>query len=195
MKTDKKPLKESSEKASENAIRKPAAKKAARKTAAKKLSHTAKPKANEEQEFPGYPKYPASEDIMNNGDRLAGNLDDEVLTGQRVDMSRTKDQADTMDDKEMPEGPEDDLKPAKKSQYDVTNEDLEALGPEELSMDMGDDEQLKHRDRPVDFTGKDLDVPGSELDDEAEETGAEDEENNTYSIGGDNHDDLEEPRA
>ena len=62
-------------------------------------------------------------------------------------------------------------------------------------MDMGDDEQLKHRDRPVDFTGKDLDIPGSELDDEAEETGAEDEENNSYSIGGDNHDDLEEPRA
>lgn len=68
-------------------------------------------------------------------------------------------------------------------------------GSEELSMDMGDDEQLKHRDRPVDFTGKDLDIPGSELDDKAEETGAEDEENNSYSIGGDNHDDLEEPRA
>lgn len=181
MKTDKKPLKKSSEKASENAIRKPAAKKDARKTAAKKLSQTAKPKANEEQKFPGYPKYPASEDIMNNGDQLEGNLDDEVLTGQRVDMSRTKDQADTMDDKEMPEGAEDELKPAKKSQYDVTHEDLEALGSEELSMDMGDDEQLKHRDRPVDFTGKDLDVPGSELDDEAEETGAEDEENNSYS--------------
>lgn len=193
MKTDKKPLKKSSGKASENAIRKPAAKKAARKAAAKKLSHTAKPKANEEQEFPGYPKYPANEDIMNTDKRLEGNLDDEVLTGQSVDMSRVKDE--TMNDKEMPEGPEDDLKPAKKTLYDVTNEVLEALGPEELSMDMGDDEQLKHRDRPVDFTGKDLDIPGSELDDEAEETGTEDEENNSYSIGGDNHEDLEEPRA
>lgn len=30
-------------------------------------------------------------------------------------------------------------------------------------------------------TIEDLDVPGSELDDESEETGAEDEENNTYS--------------
>lgn len=37
-----------------------------------------------------------------------------------------------------------------------------------------------------------LDVPGSELDDEAEETGDEDEENNYYSLGGDDHDDLEE---
>ena len=37
-----------------------------------------------------------------------------------------------------------------------------------------------------------LDVPGSELDDEQEEVGSEDEENNYYSIGGDDHEDLEE---
>lgn len=195
MKTQKKAPKKSSDKAAKKAIRKPAAKKAARKTAAKKLSRTAKPKADEEQGFPGYPKYPASEDIMNTDKRLEGNLDDEVLTGQSVDMSRAKDETETFDDKEMPEGAEDDLKPEKKSAFDVTNEDLEALGPEDLSMDMGDDEQLKHRNRPVDFTGKDLDIPGSELDDESEEVGAEDEENNSYSIGGDNHEDLEEPRT
>ena len=34
----------------------------------------------------------------------------------------------------------------------------------------------------------DLDVPGSELDDDNEEIGEEDEENNYYSLGGDNHD-------
>jgi hypothetical protein len=33
---------------------------------------------------------------------------------------------------------------------------------------------------------------GSELDDAQEEIGSEDEENNHYSIGGDNHNDLEE---
>ncbi|UEG50723.1 hypothetical protein LK994_04450 [Ferruginibacter lapsinanis] len=38
----------------------------------------------------------------------------------------------------------------------------------------------------------DLDVPGSEQDDEQEAIGSEDEENNYYSIGGDNHNDLEE---
>lgn len=38
----------------------------------------------------------------------------------------------------------------------------------------------------------DLDVPGSELDDDDELIGSEDEENNYYSIGGDNHNDLEE---
>lgn len=75
---------------------------------------------------------------------------------------------------------------------DVTKEDLEALGPEDLSMDMGDDEDLKHRVHPVDFSGKDLDVPGAELDDAQEAKGSEDEENNSYSIGGDAHDKLEE---
>lgn len=37
-----------------------------------------------------------------------------------------------------------------------------------------------------------LDVPGSEEDDKSEEIGAEDEENNYYSLGGDNHENLEE---
>jgi hypothetical protein len=36
-------------------------------------------------------------------------------------------------------------------------------------------------------SGDDLDVPGSELDDEQENIGAEDEENNYYSLGGDVH--------
>jgi hypothetical protein len=40
--------------------------------------------------------------------------------------------------------------------------------------------------------GSDLDVPGSELDDEDEKIGEEDEENNYYSLGGDDHDDLDE---
>jgi hypothetical protein len=39
------------------------------------------------------------------------------------------------------------------------------------------------------LTGEDLDVPGSELDDASEKIGEEDEENNYYSLGGDNHDD------
>ncbi len=43
--------------------------------------------------------------------------------------------------------------------------------------------------------GDDLDVPGSELDDRDEMIGEEDEENNYYSLGGDNHDDLEEDKA
>ncbi len=37
-----------------------------------------------------------------------------------------------------------------------------------------------------------LDVPGAELDDKEEKIGSEDEENNYYSLGGDEHNDLEE---
>ena len=40
--------------------------------------------------------------------------------------------------------------------------------------------------------GDDLDVPGAELDDQDEAIGEEDEENNYYSLGGDDHQDLEE---
>lgn len=77
---------------------------------------------------------------------------------------------------------EDNLTP----EGNLTQEDFEALGPNDLSMDMGDDEDLKHRVYPVDFTGQDLDIPGTELDDASEDLGSEDEENNHYSIGGDN---------
>jgi hypothetical protein len=91
---------------------------------------------------------------------------------------------------ENPEQEKIDLVPGNNA--DVTPDDLEALGPRDLSMDMGDDEDLKHRVHPVDFSGKDLDIPGAELDDEQERTGSEDEENNSYSIGGDAHDKLEE---
>lgn len=193
MKTKKKPLKKSSQKAASKSIREPAAKKTARKTLAKKLSRTSKSKVDEQKEFPGYPLYPASEDIMNQGKRMEGNLNDEVLTGTSVNMKLSKG-AETID-AEVAEGIEEELKPSAQHDSDVNFEDLEALGPEDLSMDMGDDEQLKHRNRPVDFSGKDLDVPGSELDDDKEEVGSEDEENNSYSLGGDNHEDLEEPRA
>ena len=43
--------------------------------------------------------------------------------------------------------------------------------------------------------GDELDIPGAELDDANENVGEEDEENNYYSLGGDNHDDLEENKS
>jgi hypothetical protein len=42
--------------------------------------------------------------------------------------------------------------------------------------------------------GDDLDIPGSELDDDQEIIGNEDEENNYYSLGGDDHNDLDEDK-
>lgn len=46
-----------------------------------------------------------------------------------------------------------------------------------------------------DSLGSGLDVPGSELDDQQERIGSEDEENNYYSLGGDDHNDLEEDKG
>lgn len=48
------------------------------------------------------------------------------------------------------------------------------------------------KDFNEDVSGSDLDIPGSELDRLAEMVGSEDEENHYYSLGGDEHNDLEE---
>ena len=153
-----------------------------------------KTKNKTSEEFPGYPKYPANEDITRNAKRIDENLDDDVLTQVKHNEEPksklnpdegTEDLATT--DSETLENTEDE-----NSNFDVGKEDLEALGPKDLSMDGGDDEQLKHRNRPVDFSGSDLDVPGTELDDEEEERGSEDEENNIYSVGGPEKTNLEE---
>lgn len=48
-----------------------------------------------------------------------------------------------------------------------------------------DDEGELLEERTGQLSGEDLDIPGSELDDDNEERGAEDEENNPYSVGGD----------
>jgi hypothetical protein len=141
----------------------------------------AKKKKKENEDFPGYPKYPAEEDITRQANRIDENLDDEVLTqvkhNQEPKSKLNPDEGST-------DETSDELKD-ESSSFDVNEEDLEALGPKDLSLDGGDDEQLKHRNRPVDFTGEDLDVPGTELDDDQEETGSEDEENNLYSSSDD----------
>lgn len=51
------------------------------------------------------------------------------------------------------------------------------------------------KDFEDDMSGSDLDIPGAELDDEQENVGSEDEENNHYSLGGDDHNDLEEDKS
>ena len=55
--------------------------------------------------------------------------------------------------------------------------------------------RLNEKDFDVDIAGGDLDIPGAELDDEQEDIGSEDEENNYYSLGGDNHNDLDEDKG
>ena len=44
----------------------------------------------------------------------------------------------------------------------------------------------------ADAVSNSLDIPGAELDDAQENIGSEDEENNYYSLGGDEHNNLDE---
>jgi hypothetical protein len=82
--------------------------------------------------------------------------------------------------------------PSEDIYYKATETDLD---PEDLTQEKDKDldtENWNEKNFNQDHSGADLDVPGSELDDAQEEIGSEDEENNNYSIGGDNHNDLEE---
>lgn len=94
------------------------------------------------EDFPGYPLYPASQDIYN--------------------------------------------------KYQETDIDPENISKKKITNDT--DDFLNEKDFDDDYTGSDLDVPGAELDDDHEDVGSEDEENNYYSLGGDNHNDLEEDK-
>jgi len=81
----------------------------------------------------------------------------------------------------------------KKEEFDLTEEDLQALGAKKKNLrnDDGDDEMLRNRKRPPDFAADDLDIPGVELDDDQERKGSEDEENNHYSLGTDHNEDVD----
>lgn len=68
--------------------------------------------------------------------------------------------------------------------------DPEFIGKEKFKNE--DDNGWNEKDFDDDLTGEDLDIPGADLDDDDEIIGNEDEENNYYSLGGDNHNDLEE---
>jgi len=97
----------------------------------------------DEDNLPGYPVYPESEDIYNNYEEEK-DIDPEDIFKKKELIEKNK----------LRRNPETDF----------------------------NDE----------FPGDDLDVPGSELDDDMEIIGSEDEENNYYSLGGEEHDDPEE---
>ncbi|MDZ4845229.1 MAG: hypothetical protein SH857_06730 [Chitinophagales bacterium] len=89
--------------------------------------------------------------------------------------------------------------PASEDIYNQSKEE-EEINPEDISktkfLNENDNERERdEKDSEDDVSGDDLDVPGSELDDEQEKIGSEDEENNYYSLGGDDHNDLEEDKG
>lgn len=140
---------------------------------------------NDNEEFPGYPHYPSNEDIMNPknemervqvdvenlapSDKLATPRQQPASPAEKENIARTN----TTED--------DDLRIVEGTEADLTREDLNMLNAADGAYRAGGAE--------------DLDIPGSELDDENEAIGEEDEENNYYSLGGDNHENLEEDQS
>jgi hypothetical protein len=74
------------------------------------------------------------------------------------------------------------------------------INPEDISKKKEPNENEKrkalHEKYLLDeMCGNYLDIPGSELDDEQEMIGNEDEENNYYSLGSDDHNNLDEAKG
>lgn len=74
-------------------------------------------------------------------------------------------------------------------------EDIYSKDVEDKSVNPDDNTVEKNEENIQWEEGDDLDVPGAELDDADEAIGEEDEENNYYSLGGDDHNDLEEDKG
>lgn len=140
------------------------------------------PDAKTDQDFPGYPHYPAKEDIMN-----------ETTGAHRVDAdvekSGTGPNASGVGKRfgngEAGQQQAGEVPAAAGTDADVTSDDLAALNSTDA--EIGIPQNVSNED-----INTDNDIPGSELDDANEETGEEDEENNYYSLGGDRHQAQEE---
>jgi hypothetical protein len=146
-----------------------------------------------DQDFPGYPHYPAKEDIMNQrtGSEKV-DMDVENLAGGRnstgVNQTLLAGQNRAKAEEAMQPGPalgDDDLDIKMGTEADVDDDDLAAL--DSTNAEIGTPQNVSNED-----INTDLDIPGSDLDDEDEKIGEEDEENNYYSLGGDRHEAQEE---
>ena len=145
---------------------------------------------NEEntKSFPGYPHYPANEDIMNSKSNERVDLDVENLSRSKSlstpPLPAQQNKPATSGQSNEDSLDEEDIENVHHTDADITPDDLIALGAEEAIFG-----------NPTVLPAEDLDVPGSEEDDANEEIGEEDEENNYYSLGGDAHEDLEEDKS
>jgi hypothetical protein len=103
-----------------------------------------------------------------------------------------------MNKKRNPE-PESPLKKVEIPQYGdpeyASEEDIYSKDKKVLFNEDSSDANINNGETENALTGEDLDVPGAESDDANEAIGEEDEENNYYSLGGDDHDDLEENKG
>lgn len=142
---------------------------------------------NTEKEFPGYPHYPAKEDILNQPGSERVKADVENLSRSNTKTSSALPEESIIDEsdkhKSVIADTDDDV--LQNNEADVTEEDL-------ILLDGADTKQAKLDTLESEA---DLDIPGAEEDDANEAIGEEDEENNYYSLGGDAHEDLEEDKG
>jgi hypothetical protein len=154
-------------------------------------------KKKNNDKFPGYPHYPAGEDATksNNNNGMLPLAEENISAPNKTDH---------LNDREA------DTRFVSGTDADVTADDLRILDATEQNMNTTDGVNLQHaildnvdedgdplneEGSSSDFTGESLDVPGSEADDDNEAIGEEDEENNYYSLGGDNHEAQEENKG
>jgi hypothetical protein len=83
------------------------------------------------------------------------------------------------------------LYPPSEDIYNQFTEEIDIDPENVLEPKQRNTDDIKPRNEE-DLMSDDLDVPNAEADDAEEAIGSEDEENNYYSIGGGNHDNLEE---
>jgi len=143
------------------------------------------------EELPGYPHYPAEDDITNPQHGFRKISADEDLANSKNLSGRLINDRTNPDDIIEPRDEDDEMRIVPGTDADVTDEDLVILGDRDADQDLGEDELTGNaRVDEVEEEG-DLDIPGSEMDDE-EALGQDDEENSYYSLGGDRHESLEE---
>jgi hypothetical protein len=149
-----------------------------------------------DEDFPGYPHYPAKDDILNPENYTERvDLDVENLTrSHTITQDHIKNIKGTPgvepDYTQVPEQEGEEVGFVPATEADVTAEDLAILGPRDQDQDMDEDEELKSRGW-VPVTGKDLDIPDADMEGE-DALGQGDEENSYYSLGGDRMENLRE---
>lgn len=159
-------------------------------------------KDQQEKDFPGYPAYPASDDITNQADPVQA--DEYGTLHTKMDLNSSTGEAAEQRAGEVPRArnadetidPDTDVTPEDVAMLSAAdqNRDMNDPDAEESMLDETDDDgdPLNEPRSTYGGTGTDLDVPGSEGDDGNENIGEEDEENNYYSLGGDDKSTLEE---
>lgn len=153
-----------------------------------------KNQARQNDDLPGYPHYPAEDDIMNPQRGFKKIAADEELANSARLSGKAVNRPQNNDENPEP-GESDEIKIVKGTEADVTPDDLALLGDPDEDQDEGDDEVTGNARVDETDEEQDLDIPGAELDDQEENIGEEDEENNYYSLGGDRHENLEEDNS